>query len=237
MCIRDSTEAVRRRPYSVVLLDEVEKAHPETFDILLQVLDDGRLTDGQGRTVDFRNTVIVMTSNLGTGAQERATFGFTQRADGTPDHENLRGSIEKALREFFRPEFLNRIDEIVIFEPLTEAELDQIVQILVAEVQERLLDRGIDFELTVAAQKELVREGYDPAFGARPLRRTLQRRVENELAKRVLAGEFSEGEKVVVDFADGAYSFRGVPGEVRPPAEPNTADDDGIIEGEIVNAS
>ena len=115
---------MRRRPYRVILFDEIEKAHPDVFNTLLQVLDDGRLTDGQGRTVDFRNTVIIMTSNLGTGAQERATFGFTRRADGTVDQDSLQSSIEKALREFFRPEFLNRIDEIVIFEPLTKAELD-----------------------------------------------------------------------------------------------------------------
>jgi ATP-dependent Clp protease ATP-binding subunit ClpA len=219
----------------VVLFDEIEKAHPDVFNTLLQVLDDGRLTDGQGRTVDFRNTVIVMTSNLGTGAQERATFGFTQRADGTPDHENLRGSIEKALREFFRPEFLNRIDEVVIFEPLTQSELDRIVEILVTEVKERLVERGIDFDLTGAAKAELVREGYDPAFGARPLRRTLQRRIENELAKRVLAGEFQDGEKVVVDFADGSYSFRAEPGTRPPRTELSGPDDDGVVEGEVVN--
>ena len=229
------TEAVRRRPYRVILFDEIEKAHPDVFNTLLQVLDDGRLTDGQGRTVDFRNTVIVMTSNLGTGAQERATFGFTQRADGTPDHENLQGSIEKALREFFRPEFLNRIDEIVIFEPLTQAELDKIVTILVAEVQERLAERGIEFELTEAAKNELAREGYDPAFGARPLRRTLQRRVENELAKRVLSGEFHSGEKVTVDFWDGAYTFRAEPGSIPPKSDAQASDDDGVIEGEVVN--
>ncbi len=229
------TEAVRRRPYRVILFDEIEKAHPDVFNTLLQVLDDGRLTDGQGRTVDFRNTVIVMTSNLGTGAQERATFGFTQRADGTPDHENLQGSIEKALREFFRPEFLNRIDEIVIFEPLTQAELDQIVTILVAEVQERLAERGIEFELTEAAKKELAREGYDPAFGARPLRRTLQRRVENELAKRVLSGEFHSGEKVTVDFWEGAYTFRAEPGSLPPKPDAQAPDDDGVVEGEVVN--
>jgi ATP-dependent Clp protease ATP-binding subunit ClpC len=206
------TEAVRRRPYRVILFDEIEKAHPDVFNTLLQVLDDGRLTDGQGRTVDFRNTVIVMTSNLGTGAQDKATFGFTQRADGSPDHENLQANIERALREFFRPEFLNRIDEIVIFEPLTQAELGKIIEILVNEVRERLEERHIDFDLTPAAKEEVVREGYDPTYGARPLRRTVQRRIENELAKRVLAGEFHEGDKVTVDFAGGEYVFRAEPG-------------------------
>ena len=201
------TEAVRRRPYRVILFDEIEKAHPDVFNTLLQVLDDGRLTDGHGRTVDFRNTVIIMTSNLGTGAQEKATFGFTRRSEDMTDHELLQGSIEKALREFFRPEFLNRIDEIVIFEPLTHAELTRIVDILAAEVRERLSDRKLDFELTPAAIAELVREGFDPTYGARPLRRTIQRRVENELARRVLAGEFHDGQKVTVDFRDGVYQF------------------------------
>jgi ATP-dependent Clp protease ATP-binding subunit ClpC len=229
------TEAVRRRPYRVILFDEIEKAHPDVFNTLLQVLDDGRLTDGQGRTVDFRNTVIIMTSNLGTGAQEKATFGFTQRADGTVVHENVQSSIEKALREFFRPEFLNRIDEIVIFEPLTKAELDKIVDILVAEVRDRLAERGVDFELTPAAQEEVVREGYDPTYGARPLRRTVQRRIENELAKRVLAGEFHDGEKIVVDFADGQYVFRTEPGTPRPKRDDASKGDDGVIEGEVVN--
>jgi ATP-dependent Clp protease ATP-binding subunit ClpC len=176
-----------------------------------------------------------MTSNLGTGAQEKATFGFTQRADGTVVHENVQSSIEKALREFFRPEFLNRIDEIVIFEPLTKAELDKIVDILVAEVRDRLAERGVDFELTPAAQEEVVREGYDPTYGARPLRRTVQRRIENELAKRVLAGEFHDGEKIVVDFADGQYVFRTEPGTPRPKRDDASKGDDGVIEGEVVN--
>ncbi len=225
------TEAVRRRPYRVILFDEIEKAHPDVFNTLLQVLDDGRLTDGQGRTVDFRNTVIIMTSNLGTGAQEKATFGFTQRADGTLVHDTVQTQIEKALREFFRPEFLNRIDEIVIFEPLTKAELLKIVDILVAEVRERLVERKLDFDLTQAAKDELVREGYDPTYGARPLRRTVQRRIENELAKRVLAGEFEEGAKVTVDFADGDYRFTSEPGAARPAAN----DGGDVVEGEVVS--
>ncbi len=201
------TEAVRRRPYRVILFDEIEKAHPDVFNTLLQILDDGRLTDGHGRTVDFRNTVIIMTSNLGTGLQERATLGFTRRNDDANDHERLKESVEKALREHFRPEFLNRIDETIVFEPLTRAELQKIVDLLANEVRERMSDRQIDFELTLAAKDELVREGYDPAFGARPLRRTVQRRVENELAKRILTGEFHDGQCVTVDFADGEYRF------------------------------
>ncbi len=201
------TEAVRRRPYRVILFDEIEKAHPDVFNALLQILDDGRLTDGHGRTVDFRNTVIVMTSNLGTGLQERATLGFTRRTDGSGDGNQLRESVEKALREHFRPEFLNRIDETIVFEPLTEPELLEIVGLLVEEVRGRMAERKVDFELTDAAREELVREGYDPSFGARPLRRVVQRRVENELARRILENEFSVGDCVVVDFADGEYRF------------------------------
>ena len=201
------TEAVRRRPYRVILFDEIEKAHPDVFNILLQILDDGRLTDGHGRTVDFRNTVVIMTSNLGTGVQEKATLGFTRRTEAATDHDALRESVEKSLREFFRPEFINRIDEIIVFEPLTEAELEKIVELLAEEVRERVRDSGIDFELTSAARNEVVREGYDPAYGARPLRRTIQRRIENELARRILAGEFESGQCVTVDFADGEYRF------------------------------
>lgn len=202
------TELVRRRPYRVILFDEIEKAHPDVFNALLQILDDGRLTDGHGRTVDFRNTVIIMTSNLGTGAQEKATLGFTQRTQDEQDTERLRENIEKALREHFRPEFLNRIDETIVFQPLTQPELKEIVGLLAAEVQSRMAERDIDFELSETAQMELVREGYDPAFGARPLRRVVQRRVENELARRILEDELHDGDCVVVDFVDGEFRFR-----------------------------
>ncbi|MCA9843394.1 MAG: AAA family ATPase [Dehalococcoidia bacterium] len=201
------TEAVRRRPYRVILFDEIEKAHPDVFNTLLQILDDGRLTDGHGRTVDFRNTVIIMTSNLGTGLQEKATLGFTRRADGESDYSRLRDSVDRALREHFRPEFLNRIDEIIIFEPLTHDELKSVVELLANEVRGRLADRGVDFVLTDAARDQLVTEGYDPAFGARPMRRTIQRNVENELARRILAGEIPEGARVTVDYREGAYVF------------------------------
>ncbi len=174
------TEAVRRRPYSVILLDEIEKAHNEVFDVLLQILDDGRLTDGQGRTVDFRNSVVIMTSNI-------------RSAD--------------AMREHFRPEFLNRIDEIVVFEPLTREQLGEIVEMQVERLHARLRERGLGLELTPAA-KELVSEtGWDPTYGARPLRRALQRLVENPLAVKLLEGEFGEGDTVVVDAADGAIVF------------------------------
>jgi ATP-dependent Clp protease ATP-binding subunit ClpC len=224
------TEAVRRRPYRVILFDEIEKAHPDVFNTLLQILDDGRLTDGHGRTVDFRNTVIIMTSNLGTGVQERATLGFTRRSENNNAHEQLKESVENALREHFRPEFLNRIDEIIIFEPLTRAELEKIVDLLADEVRERMADRKIDFELTQDAKDELVREGYDPAFGARPLRRTVQRRVENELARRILAGEFHDNQVVTVGFDGADFTFTAhdepfdeVEAEAEREAEPVTA--------------
>ncbi len=207
------TELVRRRPYRVILFDEIEKAHPDVFNTLLQILDDGRLTDGHGRTVDFRNTVIIMTSNLGTGAQNRLTLGFTQRSEESGAADQVRESVERALREHFRPEFLNRIDDTIVFEPLTTHELAEIVDLLVAEVRGRLSDREIDIELTEAAREELVREGYDPELGARPLRRTVERRVENELARRILAGDFGENQRITVDHANGEYTFAARPRE------------------------
>jgi ATP-dependent Clp protease ATP-binding subunit ClpB len=174
------TEAVRRRPYSVVLLDEIEKAHMEVFDVLLQILDDGRLTDGQGRTVDFRNTVIIMTSNL-------------RSAD--------------AMREVFRPEFLNRIDEVVEFHPLSKEQLAEVVELQLRRLRDRLADRGLGLELTDAAKEQLVEAGWDPTYGARPLKRAIQRLVENPLALRLLEGEFAEGDTVRVDVQDGEVVF------------------------------
>jgi ATP-dependent Clp protease ATP-binding subunit ClpB len=174
------TEAVRRRPYSVVLLDEIEKAHTEVFDVLLQILDDGRLTDGQGRTVDFRNTVVIMTSNI-----------------RTPDQ----------LREFFRPEFLNRIDEVVEFEPLTREQLADIVELQLARLRMRLAERGLALELTDAAKEVLADAGWDPAYGARPLKRALQRLVENPLALRLLEGDFGDGDTIRVDAQNGELVF------------------------------
>jgi ATP-dependent Clp protease ATP-binding subunit ClpB len=174
------TEAVRRRPYSVVLLDEIEKAHMEVFDVLLQILDDGRLTDGQGRTVDFRNTVIIMTSNLRSAAQ---------------------------MQEFFRPEFLNRIDEVVEFHPLSKEQLADVVELQLRRLRERLAERGLGLDLTEAAKEQLVEAGWDPIYGARPLKRAIQRLVENPLALRLLEGEFAEGDKVRVDVDDGELVF------------------------------
>jgi len=202
------TEAVRRRPYRVILFDEIEKGHPDVFNVLLQILDDGRLTDGQGRTVDFRNTVIIMTSNLGTSSENKGRFGFvTSRAADEGQREQRQETIEKALREAFRPEFLNRVDEIIIFEPLTETELARIVDLMLDDVRKRLADRKVDFVVSDAAKAELVKEGFDRVYGARPLRRTIQRRIENPLAREVLGGVYAEGDVAQVDYADGEFRF------------------------------
>jgi ATP-dependent Clp protease ATP-binding subunit ClpC len=202
------TEAVRRRPYRVVLFDEIEKAHPEVWSVLLQVLEDGRLTDGHGRTVDFRNTVIIMTSNLGTAQFESPQFGFLpKQKPSETEKDRLKSDVEKTLRQTFRPELLNRIDEIIVFDPLTEDDLKRIVELLLSDVRERLSDRNVGLELTEPAKIALVGEGYDPVYGARPLRRTIERRVANPLSRRILAGEYDEGDTALVDYVDGEYTF------------------------------
>jgi len=177
------TEAVRRRPYAVLLFDEIEKAHPDVFNILLQILDDGRLTDGHGRTVDFRNTVLIMTSNV--------------------------RSVE-AMRDVFRPEFLNRIDEIVEFRPLTKEQIGEIVELQLRRVRERLAERGLGLELTDAAKETLAEAGWDPTYGARPLKRAIQRLLENPLALRLLEGDFAESQTVLVDAHDGELVFEKI---------------------------
>jgi len=195
------TEAVRRRPYRVILFDEIEKAHPEVWNSLLQILDDGRLTDGQGRMVDFRNTVLIMTSNLGTEyVHKSGPIGFLQ-ADDNKDRE-AQEKIHRELKKTFRPEFLNRIDEIITFSPLSLEQMTQIVDLQMAEIRERLEDYGLNVELTDAARGWLANIGYDPAFGARPLRRALQRHVESPLSVKLLRGEFQEGDTVLVDTAE-----------------------------------
>jgi ATP-dependent Clp protease ATP-binding subunit ClpC len=192
------TESIRRRPYQVVLFDEIEKAHPDVFNTLLQLLDDGRLTDAQGHTVDFRNTVIIMTSNVGTEHVRQQSLGLVRTHDRNAE-EAARERVLEALRQAFRPEFLNRIDEIIVFHALTEQELMQIVDLLVREVDERLREQGLTLELTPAAKKLLVREGYNPAYGARPLRRTVQRLVETPLSRNLLRGLFKPGDTILVD--------------------------------------
>jgi ATP-dependent Clp protease ATP-binding subunit ClpC len=193
------TEAVRRRPYRVILFDEIEKAHPEVWNALLQILDDGRLTDGQGRVVDFRNTVLIMTSNLGTEfVRKGGTLGFLQRDDSSEERE-AHDKIEKALKSTFRPEFLNRVDEIIMFSPLSLDQVRNIVDLQMKEIQTRLSENGLKVMLSDAARDWLAQEGYDPNFGARPLRRALQKHVESPLSIRLLGGEFKSGETAWVD--------------------------------------
>ncbi len=189
------TEAVRRRPYQVILLDEIEKAHPDVFNVLLQVLDDGRLTDSQGRTVDFKNTLIIMTSNV--GSQVIAASGV--RPGDSEAYEAMKRQVTDALRMQFRPEFLNRIDEVIVFHSLTEAELSQIVDLLLRELQRRLADHDLMLEMTPAARRLIAAEGHDPAFGARPLKRTIQRLVENPLARALVSGQFKPGDRITAD--------------------------------------
>ena len=214
------TEAVRRRPYRVVLFDEIEKAHPDVFNILLQVLEDGRLTDGHGRTVDFRNTVIIMTSNLGTSGLRQRAFGFrTNDKDGQDDDQKLKESVNAALKETFRPELLNRIDETIIFHPLTQEQIVRVVGLMIKDVQGRLEERGITFELTSDANLWLGREGYDPVYGARPLRRAVTRFLENPMSKGILSREFNSGDHILVDTADDALALTKV-----APGQPETAE-------------
>ena len=202
------TEAVRRRPYRVVLFDEIEKAHPDVFNILLQVLEDGRLTDGHGRTVDFRNTVIIMTSNLGTDGPRRQPFGFRPDSrDAEDEMRQLRESVDAALKRTFRPEFLNRIDETIVFHPLAQDQIAQIVALMTREVQARLEEREISFELTADATVWLAREGFDPVYGARPLRRAVQRQLENPMSRAVLSGEFAAGDRILVDAGDNGLTL------------------------------
>jgi ATP-dependent Clp protease ATP-binding subunit ClpB len=188
------TEAVRRRPYQVVLLDEIEKAHPDVFNVLLQVLDDGRLTDSQGRTVDFRNTVVIMTSNVGSG-QIQAAGG----RPGESDYESMKRQVTDALRSQFRPEFLNRIDEVIVFHALTDAELGAIAELRLGELVRRIAANDLTLEVTPAARALIVREGTDHAYGARPLKRTIQRLVENPFARALLSGTFRPGDTVIAD--------------------------------------
>jgi ATP-dependent Clp protease ATP-binding subunit ClpB len=197
------TEAVRRRPYSVILMDEVEKAHPEVFNVLLQVLDDGRLTDGQGRTVDFRNTVVVMTSNLGSNLIQDMMSGKS----GKSDYSAIREAVMAVVGQHFRPEFINRIDEAVVFHPLGSQQIRAIARIQSERVVKRLAERGIKIEFTDAALDQLAQAGYDPVYGARPLKRAIQSLIENPLARDILDGKFAAGDVVKVDAKDGQIVF------------------------------
>jgi len=201
------TEAVRRRPFSVVLFDEVEKAHPDVFNTLLQVLDDGRLTDSHGRTTDFRNTIIVMTSNLGSEGIAQQAFGFQKQSRDETESARMRTHVEDALKQQFKPEFLNRLDEFIVFDSLTREDIELIVDKFMAEVSQRVADLNVAIRLTPDARAWLAKTGFDQMYGARPLKRAIQRYVESPLSKRLLAGEFPEGSSIIVDESDGDMTF------------------------------
>jgi ATP-dependent Clp protease ATP-binding subunit ClpC len=207
------TEAVRRRPYRVILLDEIEKAHPEVFNTLLQLLDDGRLTDGHGRTVDFRNTIVIMTSNVGVELIRRdAALGFATKQDGAKaqqrSYEDMRGKVMDEVKKTFRPEFLNRLDDIIVFHELTEEQIRSIVDFMVGDLQKRLAERKLGIEVSKAAKTWLAKEGYDPVFGARPLRRAIERHIENPLSTKLLRGEFSPGDTIIVGLKNNVLTFK-----------------------------
>jgi ATP-dependent Clp protease ATP-binding subunit ClpC len=198
------TEAVRRRPYSVILLDEIEKAHPKVFNTLLQIMDDGRLTDGHGRTVNFKNTVVIMTSNAGVDIIRRESrIGFAVSKDKATtekqSYEDMKKKVMAEIQKAFRPEFLNRLDDIIVFHELSEEQLRRIVDLMIKDLESRLAERKIGLELTEKAKSWLSKEGYDPIYGARPLRRVIEREVENPLSSKVLRGEIKEGDTVKVD--------------------------------------
>ncbi|CAN5238624.1 ATP-dependent Clp protease ATP-binding subunit [soil metagenome] len=204
------TEAVRRRPFSVVLFDEVEKAHPDVFNALLQILEDGRLTDAQGKQVDFKNTVLIMTSNLGTKNLGREAMGFVAKNDEQSDYERMKGQVNDELKQHFRPEFLNRIDEVIVFHPLTRQQVKEIVDLMMGRVKEQLKAKDLDLELTDDAKTWLADKGYDQQLGARPLRRTIQREVEDTLSEKILFGEYHAGQLIVADIEDDQIVFRAV---------------------------
>jgi ATP-dependent Clp protease ATP-binding subunit ClpC len=215
------TEKVRRRPFSVVLFDEIEKAHPDIFNSLLQVLEDGRLTDSQGRTVDFKNTVIIMTTNLGTRDISKSLgLGFANSDDDLTNYERMKGKVSDELKSHFRPEFLNRIDDIIVFHQLTKPQIIQIVDLMLKNLDDRLHAKDMGIELTPAAKDLLVERGYDPLLGARPLRRVIQREIEDGLSERILFGELKPGEIIVVDVegegAEAAFTFKGAPKATLP---------------------
>jgi ATP-dependent Clp protease ATP-binding subunit ClpC len=192
------TEAVRRKPFSVVLFDEIEKAHPDVFNTLLQILEEGRLTDAQGRSVDFRNTVLIMTSNLGTQDLRKANLGFT-KSDEAVTYERMKEKVNDALKQHFRPEFLNRIDDTIVFHELSKDEVTLIVDLMIKRLQNQLEGQGLGLELTTEAKIHVADRGYDPTLGARPLRRAIQRFIEDPLSEKLLYKEFGAGQKIIVD--------------------------------------
>ena len=225
------TEKVRRKPFSVVLFDEIEKAHPDIFNSLLQILDEGRLTDAQGRVVDFKNTVIVMTTNLGTrDISKSVNLGFSRSDDSASSYEKMKAKVSDELKQHFRPEFLNRVDEIVVFHQLSQTDIENIVDLMVAEIENRLRDKDMGIELTPAARQLIAKRGFDPVLGARPLRRAIQRDIEDILAEKILFGEVHSGEIVVVDVAEpGSELLFSFTGTTKPSPVPDTVDIDGAV--------
>ena len=201
------TEKVRRKPFSVVLFDEIEKAHPDIFNSLLQILEEGRLTDGQGRVVDFKNTIIIMTTNLGSREISRGALGFTLEGDAANDYDQMRSRVNEELKKNFKPEFLNRVDEVIVFPQLTREELMQIVDLFIGRLQQRLDERDLKLVLTTNAKERLIELGYEPSLGARPLRRTVQREIEDEISERILTGDIQSAQDIKVDFVSEAFTF------------------------------
>lgn len=198
------TEIIRRRPYSVVLFDEVEKAHPDVFNILLQILDDGRLTDSQGRTVNFSNTIIILTSNLGSEFlnKTKKSVGFVGESE-EESYENTKNEIMSQVKMAFRPEFINRLDDIIVFKPLSISQIKRIVDIMISRLEERLKEKHISIQITEAAKDVIAKEGFDPVYGARPLRRVIERKIESTLANMIIEDTIKEGDTVIVDSKDG----------------------------------
>lgn len=219
------TEAITKKPHTVLLLDEIEKAHPDIFNSLLQILDEGRLTDAQGRVVDFKNTVIVMTTNLGSrDISKTVNLGFSRADDEVASYEKMKSKVSEELKSHFRPEFLNRLDEIIVFHQLGQDDILRIVDLMIGQLEGRLADRSIGIEVTSAAKKLLAKRGFDPLLGARPLRRAIQRDVEDPLAERILFGEVKSGQIVVVDAApegsEEPFTFAGTDRSVAPDQVP-----------------
>ncbi|RFA10409.1 NDP-hexose 4-ketoreductase [Subtercola boreus] len=204
------TEKVRRKPFSVVLFDEIEKAHPDIFNSLLQILEEGRLTDGQGRVVDFKNTVIIMTTNLGTKDITGSPIGFQSQTNVSTSYDRMKGKVNEELKKHFKPEFLNRVDDTIVFPQLSKEELLQIVDLFIGRLRDRLLDRDLTIELSVPAKERLIEVGFDPSLGARPLRRAMQNEVEDRLSERILQGELNAGNHINVDFVDGEFTFKTI---------------------------
>jgi ATP-dependent Clp protease ATP-binding subunit ClpC len=216
------TEKVRRKPFSVVLFDEIEKAHPDIFNSLLQILEEGRLTDGQGRVVDFKNTIIIMTTNLGTRDISRGTMGFALEGDTANEYERMKGKVNEELKKSFRPEFLNRVDETIVFPQLTKAELVQIVDLFIKRLSVRLEDRDMTIEVGQAAKDRLIEIGFDPTLGARPLRRAVQREVEDKLSEQILHGQLLNAHHIKVDYVDGEFVFENASRASAPVTVPPT---------------